>query len=171
MLKKLFVLLFVVACGLVLLLLTCSDSQFEVAYTQRLAQPVEKVWLLLDDVDGWPQWWPGFEQVKLLGPRQAGSLLELKLEGVMEVAPAVLSDFRPNERLAWQQQGFFSSVATTTLSLLPQQGSTDVTVTHFIEGPQARLAQFSTREDFIQYQKLFLKALELHLQQQGGEKD
>lgn len=171
MLKKLFLLFFLVGCGLVLLLLTCGDSRFEVTYSQRIAQPVEKVWLLLEDVDGWPQWWPGFEQVKLIGPRQVGSQLELKLEGVMEVAPAILSDFQPKERLAWQQEGFFGSVATTTLALIALDGSTEVTVSHFIEGPQAKLAQFTTREDFTQYQQLFLKTLELHLQQLDGEND
>lgn len=176
MLKKLLVLALLLGCGLFLLVQTSRDSRFERQSSMLLAQSPEVVWQLLVDVDGWQRWWPGVEKVKLLGPLQVGTLIDLRLKGVPEEHPVTLSVFEPGRQLAWQRTGILGSVAETDLLIQSQTTGTQLTISNRIVGPQARLAGFSSAESFAQYQELFLKSIELYLpervaQPSAGEKD
>ncbi len=110
------------------------------------------------------------EEARLLGSLQVGGQLSIKLDGMPEV-PVDLIAAEPNRQLAWQQEGLFGSLAETRIELVVQADATEVTIAHRISGLQARLAEFSSREGFEQYQQLFLLALERQLQKSAGEKD
>lgn len=165
MLKKLLIAFLLLGAGMALLLATSSDSNFTRQRSQLLAQPVEKVWPLLIDVDGWQHWWPGVEQVKLLGPLQVGTRIELHLKGVLEGNSVELTVLQSPRLLTWQRQGMFGSSAETTVQLAVKPDGTEVSIINSIVGPQARLARLSTAESFEQYQQLFLKSLELKLEE------
>jgi len=176
MLKKLLVLALMVWGRLFLLLQTSRDSRFEVQRSQLLIQPAGQVWSILADVDGWHQWWPGVEKVKLLSPLRVGSQIDLRLKGVPEEHPVSVARFESGERLVWQREGLFGSVAETGFFLRSQADGTLLTIENRIVGPQARLAEFFNAESFAQYQELFLKSIELYLSERlllptAGEKD
>ena len=170
MLKKISILLVLLGCGFILWLLLGMDSHFEQQSSQRIDQSAETVWQQLTRVEQWPQWWPGMEEARLLGTLQVGSQISIKLDGMPEV-PVDLVAAEPKRQLAWQQEGLFGSLAKTRIELVVQADATEVTIAHSISGLQARLAEFSSREGFVQYQQLFLLALEGQLQKSAGEKD
>ena len=170
MLKKVSILLVLLGCGFILWLLLGMDSHFEQQYSQRIDHSAETVWQQLTSIEQWPQWWPGMEEARLLGSLQVGGQLSIKLDGMPEV-PVDLIAAEPNRQLAWQQEGLFGSLAETRIELVVQADATEVTIAHRISGLQARLAEFSSREGFEQYQQLFLLALERQLQKSAGEKD
>ncbi len=176
MLRKLLLLVMLLGAGLALLLLVADDSRFVERRSKLIEQPIDRVWELIVDVEGWQGWWPGVEKVQLLGPLEVGSTLFLQLKGVAEEGPVELVVLKPQRQLTWQRQGVFGSRVETSLLLQPKQEATEVSILHTIKGPQAALADLSNRQSFAEYQELFLKSLELQLAGQllplsDGEKD
>jgi len=176
MLKKVLILLLVLAVGLVLLLLTARDSRLDTQSSALIGSSPAQVWDLLADIDHWRNWWPGVERSTLLGPLAVGSRIDLKLKGLPESDPAGIDRLVPRRLLGWMSPGVLGSEVTTRLELEPTPEGTEVVLSNSISGPQAVLARFSSGESFPQYQQLVLKALERRMEEAvqvnpGGEKD
>jgi|GEM_PF-1115763 len=176
MLKKILILLLLLAAGLGLLLLTSHNSRFEVHHSLQLNRAPEHIWPLLADVDGWQNWWPGVERSALLGPLAAGSRIDLKFKGLPSTDPVRLETLSPLRRLGWSGPGVLGSTVETQIELRKNADGCEVILSNSITGPQAVLARISGSEKFTEYQQLVLKVLERRLQEPaaakpGGEKD
>lgn len=176
MLKKVLLLLLVVAAGLGLLLLTARGSQFAVQRSTVVADTPEQVWSLLADIGHWKSWWPGMEDAQLLGPLALGSRIRLQLKGLPESEPVMVEWLDPFRLIGWSGPGVLGSRVTTRVELRGTGEGTEVLVHNSILGPQAVLARFSSSDSFTQYQELILKTLARQLSLAaaagpGGEKD
>ncbi len=174
MLKKITALLVFLGLAFVLLLLTTTDSHFEVRHRALLSGSQKQVWQVLAKVDEWPLWWPGIEQAKLHGPMQVGSEITLQMKGRPDRTPAQLTVVRPPQRLVWERPGVLNSRAGTRFILEGSQGQSYLTVENYIRGPQAFLARITGKDAFDKYQQQILQKLQLYLrtkQTPAGEKD
>jgi len=176
MLKKILVLLLVLAVGVGLLLFTARDSRFEAQRSEYFAESPAAIWSLLADVNHWQSWWPGVEDSELLEPLAVGSRIRFKLTGLPEGEPVSVEWLAPRQQLGWAGPGVLGSRVATRIELLSKNGGTEVSIHNSIFGPQAVLAKLGNRENFSRYQELVLKVLADKLQERvapatGGEKD
>ncbi len=164
MLKKIGLLLAVLALALAGLLLTSGKSRFAAASERLLSHPPEAVWSQLSAVEHWPQWWPGVEQARLEPGWQVGAHLHLALQGDPERIPARVEALVPGRELAWSRPGVLGSRTRLQLRLEPAAEGTRVRLASEVVGPQAVLARWTAQEDFQRYQELVLAKLEESLQ-------
>ncbi len=174
MLKKIIVLLMVLGLSFGLVLLTTTESRFEVRSHLLLAAPVGELWVMLADVDRWPDWWPGMEESRLDGVLQQGSKIHLRLKGVPVSDPALLTRVRAPQELVWEVPGVLGSQAGTRFLLEADAAGSRLTISNFIIGPQAFFAGFTGDDAFLKYQQKLLEGFSLSLTQQQsapGEND
>ncbi len=174
MLKKIAVLLVVLGLCFALMLLTTGDSHFEVQSHASFPLPQEEVWQLLAEVDGWPDWWPGMEEARLVGALIAGSEIRLRLKGMPTNDSALLKLVSSPNELVWEGPGVLGSRAGTRFLLERDAAGSRLTIQNFVRGPQAFLARFTGEEAFVKYQQKLLEALGLALQGKrlaAGKKD
>lgn len=160
MLKKLLILLLILAGALGLLLATAGSSRYSVDSSRQIAAAPEQVWSTLAAINHWPDWWPGVERANLQAPLQQGTAVDLKLKGLPEAEPVIITEVQPERLLAWQGQGVLGSRVNTRLSLQKVDQGCRVALANRIEGPQAVLAKWSGGDNFSRYQALVLQALE-----------
>jgi len=174
MLKKIFVLLAVLGFCLVLMLLATGDSHFEVQSQAVFPVSRTELWQRLAAVDRCSDWWPGMEGARLAGGLRVGSRIQLRLNGMPDRDPALLTLVDVPHELVWEGSGVFGSLAGTRFLLEPDPAGSRLVVEHFVRGPQAFLARFTGEEVFVKYQQKLLESLGLSLQGKrpgGREKD
>ena len=174
MLKKIIVLLVILGLSFGLVLLTTTESRFEVQTDLLLAAPIGEVWASLAEVDSWPDWWPGMEESRLVGALRAGSKIHMRLKGVPVGDPALLVLVRSPHELVWEVSGVLGSRAGTRFLLERDVLGTRLSVGNFIRGPQAFFAGFTGEEAFLKYQQKLLEGFSLSLQKRrsgAGEND
>lgn len=171
MLKKLGVLLILLGLALGGLLLTSADSRFVAEASLAMPYPPAAVYARLAAVGEWPRWWPGVEAASLAPGWQPGAELQITLKGDPEQEPAVVDETSPDAALSWQRPGVLGSRTRTRFALQPAGEATLVQLRSEIHGPQAVLARWTARGDFIRYQELVLSQLKQRLEQDasGGE--
>ena len=81
-----------------------KPSRSPINFTNELevAVPPERIWALLTDARAWPSFYPGVQQVQLLGGEDSlrlGTRFETNLAG-QDVAASV-AEFEPVTRIAW----------------------------------------------------------------------
>lgn len=169
MLKKLGILLVVLGLAFGGLLLTSAQSRFVTESSLLLPYPLVAVWNRLTAVGQWPRWWPGVEAASLAPGWQAGAELRIALKGDPEQAPAVVDAVSSEAMLSWQRPGVLGSQTRTRIALQPAGEQTLVLLHSEIQGPQAVLARWTAKEDFIRYQELVLAKLSEILQQESTD--
>jgi uncharacterized protein YndB with AHSA1/START domain len=101
-----------------------------------IAAPIETVWDILSDINGWPQWNPAITEAHLEGERTPGSVFRWK------AGPGgITSTLRQVERphiLAWTGKTFGIN-AVHVYRLEDQNGATRVRTEESWEGLPARL--------------------------------
>lgn len=169
MLKKLGILLVVLGLGFGGLLLTSAQSRFVTESSLLLSYPPAAVWSRLTAVGQWPSWWPGVEAASLAPGWQPGAELLIALKGDPEQAPAVVDEVSAEAALSWQRPGVLGSRTRTRIALQPAGEETLVLLHSEIHGPQAVLARWTAKEDFIRYQELVLAKLSEKLQPESTD--
>lgn len=169
MLKKLGILLVVLGLAFGGLLLTSAESRFVAESSLLLPYPPAAIWSRLTAVGQWPSWWPGVEAASLAPGWQPGAELLIALKGDPEQAPAVVEEVSAETALSWQRPGVLGSQTRTRIALQPAGEQTLVLLHSEIQGPQAVLARWTAKEDFIRYQELVLAQLRAALQQESPE--
>lgn len=57
-------------------------SRFRFVTEWRFDSPIDRVWALLNEPEGFPRWWPGFEQAKTIsGDGEVGSVTQYRVRG------------------------------------------------------------------------------------------
>jgi hypothetical protein len=67
--------------------------------TTTIQAPVERIWSLLTDIDGWPRWNPAVQQARIRGAVAPGTVFEWKSGGMAIVS--TLHTVAPLRDLAW----------------------------------------------------------------------
>ena len=164
MLKKLGVLLIVLALALGGLLLGAGQSRFATESSRLLPYPVAPVWAQLTAVGQWSGWWPGVVAASLAPGWQPGAELCIALKGDPEQTPAVVEGVTAEAELRWRRPGVLGSQTRTCIELQPSGSQTLVLLRSEIQGPQAVLARWTAQDDFRRYQELVLTRLGESLQ-------
>ena len=164
MLKKLVVLAIALGVCFGVMMLTTGETTFAVENDRLIEGPPDAVWATLADVPGWPFWWPGVKESRLVPDWRQGATLELILEGTPETTPAVVEAYSQGSRIVWARPGILGSMTRTTLKVGLQPEGMLVVLETSLVGPQAFMAGFTGKEKFAEYQALVLEALQRRLQ-------
>src|SRR5262249_36496314 len=80
-----------------------------IAEVERIIRtPIETLWNLLVDIDGWPRWNRHITSAHLRGPVGVGGRFDWEAEGLKMTS--AIGDFEPMRRIAWT--GTASGIAT-----------------------------------------------------------
>ena len=156
MLKKIAILLVILGFLFILMLLTTGESHFSVQSEVHYSASPEALWLKLENVDRWPDWWPGMEEAKLVGALRTGSEIHIRLKGMPSADRASLVLERPPYELVWEGSGIFGSRAGTRVNIEPDTLGSHMSMENFVVGPQAFLARFTGEDAFVKYQQALL---------------
>lgn len=174
MFKKIVILLTILGLAFGLLLLTTGESHFEVQSHARLPVAQGTLWQRLMEVERWPSWWPGMEEVRLSGDFKTGNRFSLRLKGMPARDEVLITRVSPPREFAWEGPGVLGSRTGTRLSLEQDGAGCRLTVVTFVHGPQAFLARMTGEAAFKEYQLALLARLERSLASKPpatGEKD
>ncbi|AMV71579.1 SRPBCC family protein [Desulfuromonas sp. DDH964] len=168
MLKKLTVVLVLLALAGGGFLVFSRDSRLDVTSSREVAFPPAKVWREVAEVWAWPRWWPGLETAEVNAQLLPGTEIRLGLKGDPERSLAQVVTVLPARELAWSRPGVLGSRTVTRFELRPTAAGTTVVVTSSILGPQAILARATGREAFSSYQQRLLDALAAQLESRAN---
>ncbi len=171
MLKKLAVVVVLLAIACSGFLFFSRDSRLEVTTSRELSFPPAKVWREVAEVWAWPRWWPGLETAEVNAQLVSGTEIRLGLKGDPERSLAQVVTVVPARELAWSRPGVFGSRTVTRFELRPTATGTTVVVTSSILGPQAVFARATGREAFSTYQQRLLDALAAQLANRANAAD
>lgn len=163
MLKKVVVLLAALGGAFAIMMLTTRGTSFAVGTSLAVDQAPAAVWTALTAVEQWPRWWPGMEEAKVSPGWQPGAALTVVLKGNAEKSPATVEVVTAGRELAWRRPGVLGSTTRTTVKLDPAADGTLVSLESSIVGPQAFLAKFTGREEFVRYNRMVLEGLKSRL--------
>ncbi len=151
-------------------MLTSRNAHFHQENSLEIPHPAAALWSVLVDAHNWPRWWPGMERVLLIeGPLEEGARIELFLTGIPDGEPARVKTFFPHEELSWERDGILGSLTRTRFRLEEVHGGTMLSLESRIFGPQAVLARYARRDDFVRYHEVVLKSLRLYLERSMSE--
>jgi hypothetical protein len=163
-LKKTVLLVLLLGAAFGIMMLATRKTTFVVQTSGDMERPVSVVWQTLKAVETWPDWWPGVEKATLSAGLHKGAVLELVLTGNPDRETARVASVREERELAWTRPGVLASDTRTTVRLEASGPGTLVTVVSFIRGPQAFLARFTGRDEFVRYHKAILLQLKKFLE-------
>jgi uncharacterized protein YndB with AHSA1/START domain len=98
--------------------------------------PQERVWILLTDIDSWPEWQRSVSRAQLEGPLEPGSTFRWKAGGVSIVS--TLRELEAPHRVAWEGRAT-GMYARHVWTLERTDGGTWVETAESFEGPLVRL--------------------------------
>src|SRR5580704_481071 len=81
-----------------------EDAPVKASLEITIHAPVEKVWLLLTDVRGWPKWQTDISTAEIAGPLQAGSSFSWTTGGTHIQSRVAL--VQPYDQFAWTGKAF-----------------------------------------------------------------
>lgn len=102
----------------------------------QIAAPVEKVWALLTNIDGWPAWQPGISAAKLEGGLAQGSIFRWKANGLSIVS--TIRELEPERHIGWTGDSL-GMKAVHLWHLEPRDQGTHVSVEESLSGWFPRL--------------------------------
>lgn len=98
--------------------------------------PVERVWSVLADIDGWSRWNPDVSRTKLQGPLAPGTRFRWKAGGLPIVS--TLQEVVPERRIGWTGRAI-SIRAVHVWTLEPRKEDVLVSTEESFDGLLARL--------------------------------
>jgi carbon monoxide dehydrogenase subunit G len=106
--------------------------------------PVNKVWVLIDKLEEWPQWMPSIEKIERVskGPLTAGSQLSVtaKVSGLTVTLLMTITEFVPERNVVMEGKALGTKL-TRFYTLEPVNGKTKVTIGGDVSGALAWLAR------------------------------
>jgi len=81
-----------------------EDAPVKASLEITIHASIEKVWLLLTDVKGWPKWQTDISTAEMVGPLQAGTTFSWTTGGTHIKSRLAL--VRPNDQFAWTGTAF-----------------------------------------------------------------
>jgi uncharacterized protein YndB with AHSA1/START domain len=76
-----------------------SDAPAVVRLDVTIDAPLETVWQLHTDIDGWPSWHPDVTTAKLRGPLAVGAVFDWETAGL--AITSTVGELIPARRIAW----------------------------------------------------------------------
>ena len=105
--------------------------------------PAEKVWALIDKLEGWPQWMPSIKKIERVsqGPLMVGSQLSVtaKVSGLTVTLLMAITEFVPERNVVMEGKALGTKL-TRFYTLGPVNGKTKVTIGGDVSGALAWLA-------------------------------
>ena len=135
-----------------------QGAPVKIIKTVKVNAPVEKVWRILVDVNGWDTWQKDIESPNLNGSFEPGSSFDWKTNGLS--ITSTLHTVETNESLGWSGPAF-GAFAIHNWYLSEQNGQTIIRVEESMEGWLVKLLdeQFqstldTSTENWLNYLKI-----------------
>jgi uncharacterized protein YndB with AHSA1/START domain len=119
-----------------------------------VAAPIDKVWKVLSDIDGWPKWQPAISSAESAGPLKAGTEFTWRT-GATRIKSR-LALVAPNTDLSWTGKAF-GAKAIHVWHLKAVDGGTLVSTRESLTGFMLRM--FYSSKKLANSQKEWLQAL------------
>jgi uncharacterized protein YndB with AHSA1/START domain len=133
-------------------------TEFSIAVD--IAAPPERVWAVMSDVEGWPEWTPNVTRVERLdgGPLVVGSRTRIRQPKLL---PAIwqVTELRDGRSFTWITRSPGVRV-TARHGVEPAPGGTRATLSLWFSGPLATLVAWVTRGLNQRYLALEAKGLD-----------
>jgi uncharacterized protein YndB with AHSA1/START domain len=132
-----------------------ADAPVKASVEIEIEAPPEKVWSVLTDVNGWPQWQPDIKDAQIAGPLESGTTFTWKAGGTRIHSRLALVE--PGTRLAWTGSAWMAR-AVHVWKLEPVRGNkTRVKVDESMSG--FALTFFYSSKDLEESDRLWLNRL------------